>query len=330
VKDADLSVIVPTFNGAQFVEQALQSVFQQTLLPAEIVVVDDCSQDGTAEVVEAVAHDSPVPLRLIQLPKNSGGPAHPINIGIGSSHASLVLVLDQDDILAPDRFATDVPIIAGHQHVSVAFRWCGLLDSQRTQQTDAVKEEIVAATSRNGDFLDLDGMTGLRLLLHHKNYVFGYPAMMFRRESWVTKGGVDESLLIASDMEMFGWLLRHGHAALVPTVGYYRRFHSGNVTNRRAATNYEVARVCCALVRQEPRLRQDRETVAFVEREVTTMAYWFRQAGLYSDAAKLWQLLPSIGIGRLRVGFQICKLRLHAAIRRLLRWPLVQSHYTRI
>src|SRR5262249_31104546 len=76
-----VSVIIPTYNGSAFLLDCLSSVFRQTQPPDEIIVVDDCSKDGTASMVAALARDSPVPLRVIPLVRNSGGPSRPLNVG---------------------------------------------------------------------------------------------------------------------------------------------------------------------------------------------------------------------------------------------------------
>ena len=66
-----VSVVIPTYNGAEYVRGALASVFGQTELPAEIIVVDDVSRDNTVALVECVAREAPVPLKVIRLPRNS-------------------------------------------------------------------------------------------------------------------------------------------------------------------------------------------------------------------------------------------------------------------
>jgi glycosyltransferase involved in cell wall biosynthesis len=69
---ANISVVVPTYNGAAFIAEALASVFAQTLPPREIIVADDCSTDDTPTIVKHIASDSPLPIRLIRLEDNSG------------------------------------------------------------------------------------------------------------------------------------------------------------------------------------------------------------------------------------------------------------------
>ena len=68
-----VSVLVPTFNGEAYVgwPDALQSIWRQSALPAELIVIDDCSTDHTAARIQQLLKSSPVPARLIRLNINS-------------------------------------------------------------------------------------------------------------------------------------------------------------------------------------------------------------------------------------------------------------------
>lgn len=92
-----VSVIVPTFNGAQWVSEALASVSNQTYQNLEIIVVDDKSTDSTLEHASAKAEKDPR-IKVIASEKNSGRPAIPRNVGIDLARGELIAFLDQDDV----------------------------------------------------------------------------------------------------------------------------------------------------------------------------------------------------------------------------------------
>ena len=58
-----ISVVIPSYNASRFIRETLTSVFAQTRLPEEIVVVDDASSDGTPAIVRELVKSAPVPLR---------------------------------------------------------------------------------------------------------------------------------------------------------------------------------------------------------------------------------------------------------------------------
>jgi glycosyltransferase involved in cell wall biosynthesis len=99
-----VSVIIPMYNSAKFIPQALESLLYQTMTNFEVVVVDDCSTDNSVEVVEGFISkfDSicvgGVKLNVIKLPKNSGVSSTPRNIGIQMARGKYIAFLDSDDL----------------------------------------------------------------------------------------------------------------------------------------------------------------------------------------------------------------------------------------
>lgn len=92
-----ISVVIPVFNGAAYIAQAIESVLGQTLLPAEIIVADDGSSDATAEVVRRYQP------RVLYRRQTNQGPAAARNLGIRESKGELLAFLDSDDVWLPDK-----------------------------------------------------------------------------------------------------------------------------------------------------------------------------------------------------------------------------------
>ena len=96
-----VSVIIPMYNAAKFIPQTLESLAYQTMQDFEVVVVDDCSTDTGVEVVEGFKprFDSQgVKLHVVKLPKNSGTPGLPRNVGIQMACGKYIAFLDSDDL----------------------------------------------------------------------------------------------------------------------------------------------------------------------------------------------------------------------------------------
>src|SRR5215469_12467740 len=248
------SVIVPTYNGEAFVADALRSVFGQTLLPEEIIVVDDGSTDGTCEAVEARREESRVPFRLIRVAKNSGGPARPINIGIAAATQEYIAVLDQDDVFVPTRLETHAAALDACREASFAFSWCAdFSDQHQLLQSPRVVDHVLSAAEPMGAFRYINSRWMFARLLGDQ-FIWGYPGFSFRRRDWREKGGVDESLRITSDYEMLLWLASRGPAVLVPSVGYLRRTHRANLTRDKFTTAREMHGIRLKTVRGRMKL----------------------------------------------------------------------------
>jgi CDP-glycerol glycerophosphotransferase (TagB/SpsB family)/GT2 family glycosyltransferase len=99
--DVKLSVVVIAFNNELYIEEALQSLHEQTFDNFDVVVVNDASTDRTGELIEKFIVDKPK-FKVIHLENNSGGCSVPRNTGIKYSNSDYVMFLDGDDWYAPD------------------------------------------------------------------------------------------------------------------------------------------------------------------------------------------------------------------------------------
>lgn len=98
-----VSVIVPAYNAAGYIAVSLASVLMQTERRLELIVVDDCSTDSTAEQIRAVMASDPR-IRMAQTPRN-GGPSLARNTGLDLARGEWIALLDADDTLDQNRLA---------------------------------------------------------------------------------------------------------------------------------------------------------------------------------------------------------------------------------
>lgn len=116
-----ITVVIPMYNAASFINRALGSVFQQAILPDEIIVVDDGSTDNSIEIVLRNFQD----VKLISQ-KNSGV-ASARNTGISAASSDWIAFLDSDDFWLPNHLEVAVRVIQGFSSASVVstgfMRW---------------------------------------------------------------------------------------------------------------------------------------------------------------------------------------------------------------
>ena len=96
-----IAAVIPLYNGAPFIREALESVLQQTRPADEIIVVNDGSTDDGPAIVEEMARNNRV--RLLHKP--NGGQSSARNLAIRETHCSHIALLDQDDIWYEDHLA---------------------------------------------------------------------------------------------------------------------------------------------------------------------------------------------------------------------------------
>lgn len=117
-----ISVVIPLYNKERIIETSLRSVLKQDFPSFEVVVVDDGSTDGSAEVVRHIADPR---LRLVSQP--NGGPSKARNTGASHAQGEYICFLDADDELLPDALGTLYDRAAAHPEVSMITAEC-LLD----------------------------------------------------------------------------------------------------------------------------------------------------------------------------------------------------------
>src|SRR3954468_10533282 len=103
------SVVIPTYNRAAYLAEAVRSVRDQTYPAHEIIVVDDGSTDNTAQVVEILANDG-IPLRYLR--QANQGVAAARNRGIQAAAGDWIALLDSDDTWLPRKLEAASTLIA--------------------------------------------------------------------------------------------------------------------------------------------------------------------------------------------------------------------------
>ena len=123
-----VSVVMATFNGAEFLDEQLESLVTQTQLPDELVVVDDASTDGTQNLLRAFARRAPFPVQIVEQPYHVGTSPN-FEEGIVRSTGDLIAIADQDDRWRPDKIAVMANRMAREPDVLMAFSDAVLIDA---------------------------------------------------------------------------------------------------------------------------------------------------------------------------------------------------------
>lgn len=119
-----VSIIIPTYNGERFLDRTIKSVLNQTYQDWELVIVDDFSNDNTRKIIKDwEAKDERI--HSIFLTENSGGPAHPKNVGMGIAKGEYIAYLDHDDEWLPDKLEKQVNVL--DKNTQIGFLSCEAL-----------------------------------------------------------------------------------------------------------------------------------------------------------------------------------------------------------
>ena len=214
-----VSVIIPTYNRADFLAEAIDSVLNQTWKDLETLVVDDGSTDSTWEVVARYGE------RLKYFYKKNEGPSSARNVGIREAMGTYVAFLDSDDVWEPEKLFIQMNFMRKHPEIKLVCTDSSVIDSRE---------------SREGK-LKTDLMGNLFSLLYSNSFIRTSTVLM-EKACFQEVGYFDERYRSAEDYDVWLRVARSYPIAYLnrPLVRY--RKHGGNVSHdkitlRRNALN---------------------------------------------------------------------------------------------
>ena len=135
------SVVIPAFNAAATIAEAINSVIAQTISPSEIIVVDDGSTDDTAAIVSRIAG----PIQLMR--RSNGGPGAATTAGILAVATPLLATLDSDDLWLPAKIERQMEFLAANSGVTAAFTLARLFQSSPMPPDDVRVQRLWSRTT---------------------------------------------------------------------------------------------------------------------------------------------------------------------------------------
>jgi glycosyltransferase involved in cell wall biosynthesis len=299
-----VSVVTPTKNRLRLLLETMKSVQHQTLTRWEHIIVDDGSDDGTAEDVPRRVDTDP---RLRYLPRMGERTGANVcrNQGLAAAVADLIVFLDSDDVLEPNCLARRVEIM------------------QRNQDLDFIVSGMGAFVNTPGDVdrdhgNDLLGDDLLGFLYFELPWQTTGPT--WRRQTLERLGGFDEELPSWQDVDLHVRALATGCRYLrVPDVDYHMRWQMDHakvsIMQRRAPDHLKMAEQTLA---KFERVVRDGPGMTWVRQRALCSLYFFiaecwSDAGRLSDSLRCWGLIRDRKLGsRFLYGTGAGVLALHA------------------
>jgi alpha-1,3-rhamnosyltransferase len=209
---SEVSVVVPSYNHAKFVERTLRSIFAQTRRPKKLIVIDDGSKDESVSVIERVLSDAPVDTELRVRPNR--GLSATLNEALASTETEYFAYIGSDDVWLPDFLAEQTSLLDSRPSAVLAFSHAYLIDAD---------DRIIDRTDNWTPFADGDM---LPLLL--QGQIFSSPGVVYRRSALERHRWNEDSIL--EDYELYLKLSADGEFARNERVLCGWRQHGSNVS----------------------------------------------------------------------------------------------------
>ena len=222
----EVSVILPTYNRAHFLAEAIQSVLDQTFQHIELLVVDDGSMDDTERTVAQFVCDG----RVRFLRQRHGGDSRARSTGIKNSRGKVLAFLDSDDLWMPEKLEKQVSVLRKHADISVVYTAVVL------QHVDERRREVSRRIARSPASQE----STLYEELLYRNVITGsQSSVMVRREALDRVGSFDEDLPFMGDHDLWRRLAQRDSFYYLDEPLVCIRKHSANVSrNVEMMTEY--------------------------------------------------------------------------------------------
>lgn len=193
VANLSVSVVVPVFNGEDFLRESLDSILGQTYAPREVIVMDDASTDSTPEIVASYGNA----MRYVRQPANRGQFGN-VNDGLALATSDLVGVFHADDVYLPQMVEREVSWLAAHPEAGAVFCSDVFID---VRGREIGRLELPREISGERP---LGYATVLNALLTHTNSFLVTPTALVRASVYRDLGPFREDLHeTAADIEMW-------------------------------------------------------------------------------------------------------------------------------
>lgn len=209
-----ISVIIPIYNGAKFINEALESVARQTCEEEyEIIVIDDGSTDNSRELIENFVH----PVNYFY--QNNAGSGAARNRGVEISKGDFIAFLDADDCWTPTKLEKQMTVLNSSPEVAAVI---GQVKNVRQNEWERKEENDKTSTN---------------------NTIAGYlsSAILIRREAFLEVGTFETESKVG---ETIDWFIRAKEAEInirvLPDLVTWRRIHGDNngIRNKSAINDY--------------------------------------------------------------------------------------------
>ncbi len=211
-----ISIVILTYNRVGLLPKAINSVVGQSFRNWEIIIIDDCSSDGTEKYARALALKD----KRIKYFRNEFnlGIARSRNRGVAFASGEYIAMLDSDDYwIDKDKLKKQANYLDGHPNVGLI----GTAIRCEDESGKILKEDIYAISNKE---------IRSRILLKNQ---FAQSSVLFRKQAYVTAGGYDETLSLAEDYDLWLKIGRDWKLMNLPGVMTAYLVHSGGITKER-------------------------------------------------------------------------------------------------
>jgi glycosyltransferase involved in cell wall biosynthesis len=234
-----VSVVIATYNRAQYLGETIESILAQTFKNFELIVVDDGSSDETSRVLQHYA------AQIRSVHQQNRGPSAARNLGVSHARGSWIAIQDSDDLSAPNHLESLYAYAKEHPECGMVFAngaYLGGPEHKRSTILPAAKSRRLA-------------QDGVRLEDLFDKSIVRLQAALVAKRCYDAVHGHDENLRISMDLDLAFRIFNRYPVAYLDQVVFYYRKHQGNSSGNQELRLRENIQVIQKLMTENPQAR---------------------------------------------------------------------------
>lgn len=219
-----VSVVMAVYNGQQYLQEAIDSILQQTYPDLELIIVNDASTDATEEILGQI---SDTRVQVVTLTENRGG-AYALDYGISVAKGEWIAIHDADDVSEPQRLTEQVGYLEQHPGLVAvgSFITCIPGGEQPIAQEELQKFESTMNSFQSRKKIKAALYNCIPLI---------HGTIIFSKKAYQAAGGYDPQVSIVYDYDLWTRLIQVGDIENVPLKLYRYRRYAESLSNKDPA-----------------------------------------------------------------------------------------------
>lgn len=225
-----VSVVVPSYNHAQFLEQRLESILNQTFQDFELIILDDVSPDHSRDIIETY-RNHPKVSHIVFNQKNSGSTFYQWNKAIFElAKGEFIWIAESDDCAELNFLEQLVRAIQTEKNITIAYSQSTRMnkDSEITGDWLDHTADLKESDQFNQSFM-MNGLEYLEKYLVYKNTIPNASGALFKKSAYIAVGGAKVDLKTNGDWDLWFKLLLNGNIFYTADKLNHFRYHSSSV-----------------------------------------------------------------------------------------------------
>lgn len=257
-----ISIVLPVYNGERFLQDAINSVINQTYKEWELIIVNDCSTDKSLEIAQCFSSKDPR-IRVISNEVNKKLPGS-LNVGFSFAKGEYLTWTSDDNMYKPDALEKMITYLENNPNKALVRANYRIIDSENNDV-----EAVVLPEPTRAGFL--------------KKNIMG-ACFLYKREVHEKLKGYDESLFLVEDYDFWVRALRYFEFGYITEELYIYRVHGGSLTSTRLKS---IIKGTVGLLDREYNLESESdENKAIILETVAEYCYRFKDGNHFKDNMK--------------------------------------------